>query len=435
MTIFERVLVWAGLLLAVAVAPCVHAQTMAVVNARIVAGPEAEPISHGTLLIRDGRIAAFGDAGSVPVPEGLAVLDAGGGTVVAGFWNSHVHLIAPPLDHAAGHVDAVLSDALTSAYLRWGFTTVFDIASAPGNAFGLRARIAAGEVRGPAILTVDEPFFPKDGVPGYVPDTLGGWSLKQAEVATAAEASTRARRQLAQGADGLKIFAGSMVGGEVGVLPMDLDIAHAVAAAAYDAGKPLFAHPSNTEGMEVAMAAGVDVFAHTTPNIAPWPEAMVRRLVEADIALVPTLALIEVEVRKEGAPAAALERMLANASGQLRAFSAAGGDVLFGTDAGYAEVYDTRDELRLMHEAGLDWRQVLASLTSTPAARFGQRARKGRIAEGMDADLVILAGDPAVGIEAFADVRYTLIGGRVVYAARAGESPQVKRPMLENRAP
>ena len=384
-------------------------------------GPEAEPISHGTLLILDGRIAAFGDAGGVQVPEGMAVLDAGGGTLVAGFWNSHVHLIAPPLDHAAGHADAVLSDALTSAYLRWGFTTVFDIASAPGNAFGLRARIAAGEVRGPAILTVDEPFFPKDGVPGYVPGTLGGWSLKQAEVATAAEASARARRQLAQGADGLKIFAGSMVGGEVGVLPMDLDIARAVAAAAHDAGKPLFAHPSNTEGMEVAMVAGVDVFAHTTPNIAPWPEAMVRRLVEADIALVPTLALIEVEVRKEGAPAAALERMLANASGQLRAFSAAGGDVLFGTDAGYAEVYDTRDELRLMHEAGLDWRQVLASLTSTPAVRFGQRARKGRIAEGMDADLVILAGDPAVGIEAFADVRYTLIGGRVVYAARAGE--------------
>lgn len=421
MTMFGRLLLWTGLLLAVALAPHARAQTVAVVNARIVAGPEAEPIPRGTLLIRDGKIAAFGDADSVTVPQGMTVLDAGGGTLVAGFWNSHVHLIAPPLDHAAGHPDAVLSDALTSAYLRWGFTTVFDIASAPGNAFGLRARIAAGDVRGPAILTVDEPFFPKDGVPGYVPETLGGWSLKQAEVATAAEASARARRQLAQGADGLKIFAGSMVGGEIGVLPMDRDIARAVAAAAHDAGKPLFAHPSNTEGMEVAMAAGVDVFAHTTPNIAPWPEALVRRLVDADIALVPTLALIEVEVGKEGAPAAVLDRLRANASGQLRAFSEAGGDVLFGTDAGYAEVYDTRSELRLMHEAGLDWRQVLASLTSTPAARFGHGTRKGRIAEGMDADLVVLVRDPAAGIEAFADVRYTLIAGRVVYAAEAAQ--------------
>ena len=419
MTTFGRGLVWAGLLLAVTLVPCVRAQTLAVVNARIVAGPEAAPIPHGTVLIRDGKVAAFGDADSVLVPEGITVLDAGGGTLVAGFWNSHVHLIAPPLDHAAGHADAVLSDALASAYLRWGFTTIFDIASAPGNAFGLRARIAAGDVRGPAILTIDEPFFPKDGVRGYVPATLGGWSLKQAEVATAAEASARARRQLAQGADGLKIFAGSMVGGEIGVLPMNVDIARAVAEAAHDAGKPLFAHPSNAEGMEVAMAAGVDVFAHTTPNIDPWPESLVRRLVEADIALVPTLALIEVEVRKEDAPAEVLERLQANACGQLRAFSAAGGDVLFGTDAGYTDVYDTHDELRLMHAAGLDWRQVLASLTTTPAARFGQAARKGRIAAGMDADLVILARDPAVGVEAFADVRYTLIAGRVVYAAHA----------------
>ena len=419
MTTFGRVLVWVGLLLAVAVVPCVRAQTVAVVNARIVAGPEAAPIPRGTLIVRDGKIAAFGDAGSVPVPEGMTVLDAGGGTLVAGFWNSHVHLIAPPLDHAAGHADDVLSDALTGAYLRWGFTTVFDIASAPGNAFGLRARIAAGAVRGPAILTVDEPFFPKDGVPDYVPDTLGGWSLRQAEVATADEASARARRQLAQGADGVKMFAGSMVGGEIGVLPMDLDIARAVAAAARDVGKPAFAHPSNTEGMEVAMAAGVTVFAHTTPNIDPWPEPLVRRLVDADIALVPTLALINVEARREGAPAAVLERLLANGSDQLRAFSAAGGDVLFGTDAGYAEVYDTRDELRLMHAAGLDWRRLLASLTTTPVRRFGQAARKGRIAEGMDADLVILSRDPAADVEAFADVRYTLIAGRVVHAAEA----------------
>ena len=77
MTTFGRVLVWVGLLLAVAVVPCVRAQTVAVVNARIVAGPEAAPIPRGTLIVRDGKIAAFGDAGSVPVPEGMTVLDAG----------------------------------------------------------------------------------------------------------------------------------------------------------------------------------------------------------------------------------------------------------------------------------------------------------------------------------------------------------------------
>ena len=420
MPTIRSLLLCAGVLLAAANAPSAHARELAVVNARIVAAPDAAPIERGTVLLRDGRIAAVGAAGSVAVPDGAEVVDAAGGTVVAGFWNSHVHLIAPPLDRTAAHAGDVLSEALSSAYLRWGFTTIFDIASPPGNAFALRARIDAGEVRGPAILTVDEPFFPKDGVPGYVPAELGGWSLRLAEVATPAEAAERARRQLRQGADGLKIFAGSIVGGDVGVLPMDPAVARAVTAAARAAGKPVFAHPSNLEGIEVSIASGASVFSHTAPMAGPWPDALVRRMVAAGIALVPTLKLVEIEMLKEGAPREAIEGGLATSRQQLRAFRDAGGTVLFGTDSGYVDWYDTRDELRQMHEAGLDWRQVLASLTSAPAAFFGHGGRKGRIAEGMDADLVVLGGDPAEDIRAFADVRYTLRGGRILYAGDAG---------------
>lgn len=417
MPTIRSLLLSAGVLLAAVNTPSVDARDLAVVNARIVAGPDAPPIARGTVLLRDGRIAAVGDADSVVVPDGAEILDAMGDTVVAGFWNSHVHFIAPPLDQAKAHADAVLSEALSSAYLRWGFTTVFDIASPPGNAFGLRARIEAGDVRGPAILTVDAPFFPKDGVPEYVPAELGGWSLRSAEVATAAEASERAERQLRQGADGLKIFAGAIVGGDVGVLPMDLDVARAVGEAARKAGKPMFAHPSNAEGVEVSIASGASVFSHTAPMMGPWTDELVRRMVAADIALVPTLKLIELEMLKEGAPPEAIKGGLATARQQLQLFAEAGGTVLFGTDSGYVDWYDTRDELRQMHEAGLDWRQLLASLTSTPATRFGHGERKGRIVEGMDADLVVLGGDPAINVDAFTDVRYTLRGGRLVYAA------------------
>ncbi|MGH9320647.1 MAG: amidohydrolase family protein [Vicinamibacteria bacterium] len=38
---------------------------------------------------------------------------------------------------------------------------------------------------------------------------------------------------------------------------------------------------------------------------------------------------------------------------------------------------------------GLSWREILASLTTAPAARFGESDRRGRIAPGMDADLVL----------------------------------------------
>jgi imidazolonepropionase-like amidohydrolase len=236
-------------------------------------------------------------------------------------------------------------------------------------------------------------------------------------VATPQEAAGRARRQLAEGADGLKIFAGAMVGGEIGVLPMDAAIGKAVGDAARGAGKPLFAHPGNQAGIDAAIAAGTNVFSHTAPLMGTWDEALVRRLLDEDIALIPTLKLVEIEVLKEGGTPQIVEKVMAYSRQQLELFSRAGGTVLFGTDSGYIDWYDTRDEFRQMHASGLDWRQVLASLTTTPAQRFGQGGRKGRIAPGMDADLVVLGADPAEDIEALADVRYTLRAGKVVYAA------------------
>ena len=139
------------------------------------------------------------------------------------------------------------------------------------------------------------------------------------------------------------------------------------------------------------------------------------------MALVPTLALFEVEMRKERAPEALIAQAIRTTQQQVAAFAAAGGTVLFGTDAGYVDAYDTSEELRLMHEAGMDWRRILESLTTAPAAYFGHAQRKGRIADGLDADLVVLHGDPANGVDAFADVRYTLRGGRLVYRAATGD--------------
>ena len=123
------------------------AADLAIVNARIYPSPEAEPIERGSVVMREGLIVAVGPAGEVAVPDGVQVIDAAGGVVTAGFWNSHVHFLAPPLDRArtapAGALDAALRDML----LARGFTTVFDIAGFQGNAAALKARIEAGEFR------------------------------------------------------------------------------------------------------------------------------------------------------------------------------------------------------------------------------------------------------------------------------------------------
>ena len=100
---------------------------------------------------------------------------------------------------------------------------------------------------------------------------------------------------------------------------------------------------------------------------------------------------------------------------ELRSFHRAGGTVLFGTDVGYVLDYDTAEEFGLMAQAGLSFTDILASLTTNPARRFGLRGKAARIAPGMEADLVVLDGDPARDIEALARVRYTLRQGRIIH--------------------
>ena len=202
---------------------------------------------------------------------------------------------------------------------------------------------------------------------------------------------------------------------------MDIDIARAVVGEARRAGKPAFAHPSNLAGLEVSLASGVDVLAHTTPFSGPWDDALVRRLRAADLALVPTLTLFEAELRREAVPDQVIARFIADATQQVKVFAAAGGTVLFGTDVGYIDHFDTRLEFELMSRAGLGWRQILASLTTAPARRFGQGERKGRIASGMEADLVLLGTDPAVDVLGFSDVQATVRSGRVIYRATGGK--------------
>jgi len=393
------------------------AADLAIVDVRVYPAPDAAPIERGTVVVRDGRIAAVGPSATVTVPPGATVIDGKGRFVTAGFWNCHVHFLSLPLREAATRPAPELDAALTTMLTRWGFTTVYDVASLNGSARALRKRIEAGEVTGPAILTLDAPFFPKDGTPIYVRALLKEIGAPSAEVASPDQARARVRQQLADGADGVKLFTGAVVGGAMGVLPMDIDIARAVVAEAHRAGRPAFAHPSDMAGLEVSLASGVDVLAHTTPFSGPWDAALVQRLRAANVALVPTLTLFEAELRREAVPDPVIARFIADATQQVQVFAAAGGTVLFGTDVGYIDQFDTRREFELMARAGLDWRQILTSLTTAPAGRFGQGERKGRIAPGMDADLVMLGTDPAVSVVGFSDVKATVRGGRLIYGA------------------
>ena len=99
---------------------------------------------------------------------------------------------------------------------------------------------------------------------------------------------------------------------------------------------------------------------------------------------------------------------------ELKSFFDQGGTVLFGTDVGYTQHYDTTEEYVLMAKSGMTWRDILASLTTNPATFF-KAGHTGEIAEGNDADLVVLRADPAKDVRNFAKVDYTIRAGKVIY--------------------
>ena len=131
--------------------------------------------------------------------------------------------------------------------------------------------------------------------------------------------------------------------------------------------------------------------------------------------MIPTLNLFDFEARKENGSDQEREAWISKMVAELRAYAQAGGDVLFGTDIGYIDHYDTSLEFTLMSQAGMNYQQILASLTTNPARRFRYSDRSGHIAKGTDADLVVLGADPAQDVSAFSKVRFTIRAGNVIY--------------------
>jgi imidazolonepropionase-like amidohydrolase len=393
-------------------AACLGAEDLALTGGTVYPGPETAPVPGATVLIHDGRIAAVGARETVRVPAGAKVIDISGKYVVAGFWNSHVHIFTPVLLNSRKTESPALQAELDAMFNRWGFTTVFDIASVLDNTLALRGRIDGGELRGPHIRTTGEPLWTE--TPVYVRDFLRSMGIQMPPVSTPADAAARVRALARAGSDGIKLFTGSMQGrGKVANMPVAL--VRAAAGEAHAARLPVFAHPQNSAGLDAAIDGGVDILAHTAPDSPPWTPAFVARLVGAKMALIPTLTLFDFEARKGGDSDQDREAWLAKMVGELRAFSSGGGQVLFGTDIGYTDHYDTALEFTLMARAGMTFSQILASLTTNPSERFGYAGRSGRVAEGRDADLVVLGSDPAKDVTALSQVQYTIRGGNIIY--------------------
>lgn len=377
---------------------------LALTGGTVYSSPEAKPIRDAVVVVHEGKIAAVGKRGEVQIPGGARVLDCSGKVVVAGFWNSHVHFETGWHDAAsapAEKLESLMQEMLT----RWGFTTVWDLGSDPQNTLALRKRVEAGEVPGPKILMAGD-IFPKGGHPVYLPA-----EMQLPEAARPEDALRMARGYFYMGLDGIKLFTGSYMGNKP-VVNMDTAIVKTAVEIAHAVGKPVFAHPQNHVGVDNALEGGVDILAHTIPTEGSFTADELAKIKQQHTAMTPTLTLWTTVTPNEDAQ----KKLVQAGVDELKAFAVAGGVVLFGTDVGFTGKYDTGEEFEYMGRA-MTWSEILASLTTAPAAQF-KFPTKGRVEKDMDGDLVVLEGDPAADVRNFGKVAWTVRAGKVIYSGK-----------------
>ncbi|MHB1313193.1 MAG: metal-dependent hydrolase family protein [Gemmatimonadaceae bacterium] len=416
-----------SLLLLACVAPFATAQSR---DSLVLLRPQAvwdgtsdAPKAGWTVLVRGERIAAAGPAAEVGAPKGATIIDLPGTTIIPGMIEGHSHLFLHPYNEAAWN-DQVLREPLALRTARAvnharrtllaGFTTVRDLGTeGAGYAdVGLKQAIDQGIVPGPRMAVATRAML----VTGSYAPRRTDFSFdppQGAEEADGIDGVMRvARDQIAHGADWIKVYADYRWGPRGETMPTFTDAElHAIVDAARSSGRPVAAHASTPEGMRRAIMAGVETIEHGDgATDETW-----KLMKEYRVTFCPTLAAGDATRQYAGwkkgidaEPAA-----IAAKRASFKAALAAGVTMCMGGDVGVYPHGDNAREMEMMVAYGMSPLAVMKAATSGNARMLHWDDRVGRVAPGLLADLVAVAGDPTRDIGAVRRVSFVMKGGAI----------------------
>lgn len=430
--------------------PC--PECVAIRGATVLDGLGAAPLAGQTVLIRDGRIAALG--ADVAIPPEARVLDGEGRWVIPGLIDAHAHVTILPLEASgalATRMDREASEQALRTMLAFGITSARNPAAPAEDGVALREAVARGEILGPTLVTAGEALNPRAfafGPSVGTPDV----EAARAEV----------RRQATLGVDLIKVYAAmppdliAAASGEAHALGLET-IGHLQRATwqeGVEAGLDHITHGAPwsaaylpeplREGYRGDFRARMDWLEAVEPHGEAW-QATVRALAASGVSVDPTLVAIRTKLVGDD-PAYRDSARLAFAPGPVRSlwrqttftddWTAAddargravwprmlaltrslhtgGVRLLAGTDSPNPWVVpglSLHEELQLLASAGIPPLDVLRIATSNGADALGL-GETGRIAVGMEADLVILSADPLADLAHTRDIEWVIVDGQ-----------------------
>jgi imidazolonepropionase-like amidohydrolase len=412
-------------------------QTTVLRGARMIDGTGAPTVSNAVVVITDDRIVAVGPASTVAIPAGARVLDLGDVTLLPGFIDAHTHLIGRTLGDPLADVavvrdyasyGAILGVANARSTLMAGFTTVRVVGTRHFDDMALRQAITDGRVPGPRMQNAgnligitgghcDQNGF-RPGLIRYGPEDGVADGPEQIRAAV--------RYQVKSGADVIKMCATGGVlseGDAVGATQYTYEEMKALVDEATKLGRKVAAHAHGTEGIKLAVRAGVSSIEHGSF----LDEEGARMMAQHGTFLVPTIMAGEAVERfaKNGVlKGLRAEKALAAGAAVRNATRIAVANhvqIALGTDAGVIPHGTNAREFGLMVEwGGMTPMAALNAGTLNGAKLLGWDARVGSLAAGKLADVVAVPGDPLADIHVTERVSFVMKGG-VIYKGQGAE--------------
>ncbi|XVV04412.1 amidohydrolase [Actinosynnema sp. CA-248983] len=371
-----------------------------------------EPIEHGTVLIRDGRIVAVG--ASVEVPADVPVVDAGGSWVLPGFVEAHGHLgvheegegwagqdtneMTDPNGARLKALDAINPADLGFADALSGGVTTAVIKPGSGNVIG--GQTVAVKCWGKTVddMLLRDPVSVKSAL-GENPKRVYGDqkklpSTRQGVAAVIRDAFTKAQDYAAKkaAAEG----------------PFDRDNTLEVLSKVLDGTLPWCQHCHRADDIATALRLADEFGYQLIVNHGTEGHLVADLLAEKGVPVVigplfTTRSKVEVRNRSLRTPGV---------------LARAGVEIAITTDHPVVPIHFLVHQATLAVKEGLDRRVALESITVNPARIMGLDDRVGSLAPGLDGDVVIWSGDP---LDVMSRALKVFIAGREVYRWADGE--------------
>jgi len=388
--------------------PIVAQRDFALVGAKIIDGTTNGPVEDGTVVIRDGKIAAIGPSGSTAIPRGAKTIDVRGKTIIPGLWDMHAHVALPEWG---------------LAYLRVGVTTIRDMGGEKTFLTSFRDAIATGRVLGPRMLMA-----------GLV-DGSGADAFGTVYADTPEEGRAVVDAYEAAGFQQMKLYT-----------LIKPDVAGAIIRRAHAVGMTVTGHVPRAMTLASMVDSGADNVAHLPVRGDTASEAFrsqVKMLAEHHVVIDPTMSWNELlghanstpltrfqpgfsevswplrasygSIRNPGDSAAA-DRSLRASLASIKALHDGGVRIVAGTDYGLPG-FSLLRELELYVEAGLTPLEAIRSATAVPADVMRLSNEAGTLEPGKRADLVVLDRDPLLDIHNIRSSRWVVANGRMFQTA------------------